>query len=336
MHLDHQQYTKLVMGAYYKKRANNELSLLLAQSTPSKIRQACLHLYKEYCDKKEPQILRKDEQTLRDFFGPAEHGRQFIQLIQDFETDKFRPLDNYLKGNTEKTDERNLELFAWLINFQHRPWVMGNDFQLSDEEIALIKNDIVSPPIPKPPEGRGGEGGRKPEVPIKSEPDNLLDKIIHSMNNWLGEKSKKIIVFFLILVCAGVGYVMWQAKQDKQISFGNTNTGCMYWANDHYEKIPCNEEEKGRLIIPLNEEKMNNFKKITKPDTITERSIGMIYYLKNEGKIEYFTMSGNHPVHINRSLKVLSAYMFGEHLAPKQAIAKDSLAGQKTKFINNK
>jgi hypothetical protein len=47
-------------------------------------------------------------------------------------------------------------------------------------------------------------------------------------------------------------------------------------------------------------------------------------------------MSGNHPVHINRSLKVLSAYMFGEHLAPKQAIAKDSLAGQKTKFINNK
>jgi hypothetical protein len=316
MRLSHPDYIKLVIEAYNKKRANNTLSLLLVQSTPAKIRQACLHVYKELYDKKEEQILRKDEQVLRDFFGPAEHGKQFLQLIREFETDKFRPLDNYLKGNTEKTDNTNLELLAWLINFQHRPYSFDKNFQLSDEELSLIRNNGRSQTISK----LGGEElQREGEVlynSLKNAQDEVLDK--NTVKNKAKERSKRAVIFFLILIiCTGGIYTIWQQK-DKQITMGNTNASCMYWADDHYEKVPCNEDRKDRLILPLNEEKRKNFKRITKEDTITEKSIGIIYYLKNEGKIEYFTTGGNHPVYVTRSLKVLSSHMFDTYLRKKE------------------
>ena len=93
MRLDHADYIKLVIETYHKKRANNELSPLLAQSTPANIRKACLNTYQQRYDK-------KDEQVLIAFFGPAELGTQFLNVIQDCETNKFKPLDNYLKGKS--------------------------------------------------------------------------------------------------------------------------------------------------------------------------------------------------------------------------------------------
>src|SRR5882757_1800934 len=137
MRLNHPDYIKLVIEAYKKKRSNTDLSLSLAQSTPAKIKRECLYVYKERYDK-------TDEQLLRTFFGSAEHGRHFLQLIRGFDADKFKPLDNYLKGITEKTDDKNVELLAWLIDFQHRPYVFDKNVFLSEEELSVIgqpKND---------------------------------------------------------------------------------------------------------------------------------------------------------------------------------------------------
>ena len=141
MRLTQPDYIKLVKAAYYKKQANNELSPLLARSTPANIRQECLNVYKERYD-------RKDEQVLRAFFGPAESGKQILQTIEKFETEKFKPLDNYLKGNTEKTDDKNLGLLAWLIDFQYRPFVFGMEVTLNEDERSIIgrsENDSLKP-----------------------------------------------------------------------------------------------------------------------------------------------------------------------------------------------
>jgi len=138
MRLSHPDYIKLVIEAYKKKRSNTDLSLSLAQSTPAKIKRECLYVYKERYDK-------TDEQLLRTFFGSAEHGRHFLQLIRGFDADKFKPLDNYLKGITEKTDDKNVELLAWLIDFQHRPYVFDNNVILSDEEKTLIGKSTNNP-----------------------------------------------------------------------------------------------------------------------------------------------------------------------------------------------
>jgi len=332
MRLNHPDYTKLVIEEYKKKRANNELSPLLAQSTPANIRRECLNVYQE-------RYHKKDEGMLRAFFGPSEQGRPFLQLIRDFEADRFRPLDNYLKGNTEKTDDKNLELLAWLIDFQHRPYVFDKNVFLNEEELSLIDQAT-----------NGGE--RKSTDPDEDEdfqkkseePRDFLRKEMNgesvenkkktiilsniSKNKTDKNRSKKAIIIFLILIiCIAGTYVIWQ-QQNKNAIIGKESVGCMYWANDHYEKVPCNEKGKG-LIWPLDEDKMKSFKRITQEDTITEKSIGVIYYITINSKKEYYTTNGGHPVYVTRNLKVLSPYIFENYLRKKEALGKDSLAIKK-------
>lgn len=340
MRLDHIDYIKLVIGAYKKKQMTNELSRLLAQPTSSKIKKECLAVCKGRYEK-------KDEQVLNTFFRHAEQDKSLWLVIKGFDADKFKPLDNFLKGVTEKTDEKNIELLAWLINFQHRPYIHYKDFQLTDEELVLINkstddaSDIIQDGIKFGEDGlqESEEGLKDLKNEIEGKP--LLGKFYDSAEIFPEKKTpkknaKRAMLFFLILViCTGGIYTVLHNKKDGQLMMGNMNTNCMYWANDHYEKISCNEEAKGRLMLPLNEEKMKNFKMITKEDTITEKSIGVVYYLSTNSKKEYFTQGGNHPIQVTRNLKVLTRYIYDKYFAKKTA-EKDSLVDSNTKLISNR
>ena len=145
MRLSHPDYIKLVIGTYKKKRAENELSLLLAQPTPASIRQECSHVYKHRFEK-------KDEPVLRAFFGPGEHGKQFLKAIENFELAKFKPLDQYLKNDCSRgISDKSLELLSWLIDFKHRPFVYGKEVILSEEEKRMISGeDAGQAYIPEP------------------------------------------------------------------------------------------------------------------------------------------------------------------------------------------
>lgn len=330
MRLKHPDYIKLVIETYKHRRANDELSPLLAKSTPARLRKVCLNVYKERYEK-------KDEKVLKDFFGPAEEGRQFLQLIENFETDKFKPLDNYLKGLTERTDDTNVELLAWLIDFKHRPQSFDNNVILNDEELALINKPTIDPNepvIPEPGEAcvqnntqtQGTEewnnepvesvvtGSEDPGEPCGKDP----------AANPAGIKLKIAAAVCLTLAIVFGGIYMPQQQGPNKMSLGITNTGCMYWAVDHYEPAPCNDKGKG-LLVPLDEQKMKYFRKITRKDTITEWSIGKLYYIKNNHDIECYTEGGNYPEEPTRTLRVLSQYMFDKYLRKNKPPATDSL-----------
>ncbi len=330
MRLKHFDYIILLMGAYREKRANNTLSHLLSQSSPAKIRQACVHEYMERHDKKGQQAPRKDEQILRDFFGPAE-PREFLQLIRDFDTNRFRPLDKYLKRKNETTDQRNLELLAWLIDFKHRPYSSDNNVVLSEKELSLIEDDGSTEPVPGPEENGLQENSNKPANPLKNETGENGQgfrgslEAVSEKNTGKNKYKRAALIFLILIICTGGIYAVWQQKQAAQMIMGNPNISCMYWANDHYEQVPCNEERKGRIFLPLDEKKINSFKMITKKDTITKWSIGRVYYIKEKGTIKYFTEAGNYPEDLNRPLKVLSPYMFEKYLRKNEVPGKDSL-----------
>lgn len=336
MRLSHPDYIKLLMEAYNKKQANNELSLLLAQSAPAKIRQACLHVYKKQYDNGGPQVFKKDERVLTDFFGPAEHGRRFMELIEDFETDRFRPLDNYLKRPAgKKTDERNLELLAWLIDFKHRPYSYDKEFQLSEGEVAFINNNGENQP-----ELVAEENGLQEEENVaavlsekkteeikynsKQESPNTLPPVPKSITK---NKFKRALIILILIICTGGIYAVWQQTQGGQI-MGSANMACMYWAYDHYEQVPCNAVQKGRILLPLDEERRKSFRRIMRPDTITEWCIGKIYYISDSGKLKFYTGDGRYPEGLNRNLRILSPYMFNKYLRKKEAQSKDSLGEQ--------
>jgi hypothetical protein len=245
MRLNHPDYIKLVTEEYKRKRTDRELSLLLAQSSPAKIRQACLHLYKEYYDKKDERLLKKDQQALRDFFGPAEHGRQFLQQIHGFETDRFRPLDYYLKGKNENTDDKNIELLAWLIDFKHRPFVTGTDVILSEEEIDILRESESNP-------GEKATQSKPEQIDLKHDEETLEaviadeekkslqasedDPVIitensetlstpNSINKPPKKMSKKILLIFLCLLISFAGiYIVLKYDSSTEIPYKNAKT----------------------------------------------------------------------------------------------------------------
>lgn len=338
MRITYPDYIKLLRAAFEKKRVNNDLSLLLAQSAPAKIRQACLHLYRRYYDKGELQTLRRDTQALNDFFGHAEHGRQFIEVIEGFETDKFRPLDKYLKGNIENTDERNVELLAWLIEFEHRPYVYDKNFQLSEDEIAIVN-------------AAGGEVREEPDLhlPEKSVTDKKMEQPDAGMiaasgvktpaeiekgspaesSDFPGKGKRKlklkraIIILLIVVISAGGIYGVWWNRQR------SAHSVCVYWEGDKYLQVPCTEERKGQLVISMDAGKAGRFRRINRLDTMTEWVIGRLYYVRDSNDIKCYNEDGKYPEDMKRSLKLITSRIYQNYILPKKVANSDSLNAKK-------
>ena len=90
----------------------------------------------------------------------------------------------------------------------------------------------------------------------------------------------------------------------------------MYCAGDHYEQVPCKKKFGDTLVIALDPEKLSTFRKITRPDTITKKSLGNIYYVKFNGDREYFTADGRHPVDRKLHLKPITDYIIDRYIEP--------------------
>src|SRR6187402_622208 len=114
-------YQQLVMQAYEQKKLSNTLPHGLMHLSPAKLKDECL----KKCTK---DVNRRDEKVIRDFCGDLNESKNYHVIIQRCDTDKFRPLVNYLKGKSESTDEKNIELLAWLIDFSGRPWELGKEY----------------------------------------------------------------------------------------------------------------------------------------------------------------------------------------------------------------
>lgn len=86
----------------------------LTHPTAAKLRNECLILFKRGLD-------RADTRMLKSFLGWSDKEEIYESAIKRFDPDKFKPLNNFLKKGI-KTDEKNIELLAWLIDFRPRPY----------------------------------------------------------------------------------------------------------------------------------------------------------------------------------------------------------------------
>jgi hypothetical protein len=320
MQLDYYNYTKLLKAEFNRKKISNSLPLSLLQPSPGSVRRECENVCKERYD-------RKDEPALRAFFGPAESERRWMELIKDFPLDKFKPLANYLKGGTENTDEKNIELLAWLIDFRHRPYGFRKNVVLSEEEELVLdkalpdaeENKTDGPPL----DGRLPEENPKEEANLSPSikqiaggrvlsPDIVSESRSPHKSRWI--RTALIIVMIFLFICTVGFFRMWTNQEGTQPFARMPNDGCMYWADDHYAKMPCNEEKKGMLKLAVDMDKMQNFRRIKDEDTITEKSIGKLYYISINSKYEYYTSGGNHPIYNHRVLRILTKHIYNTHL----------------------
>jgi hypothetical protein len=330
-------YTKRVLKTYEEKRNNNLLSQLLMDPTTANIKQECLNVYIERVERGE----KVEENTLRGFFSVPPAGKDFAYLIKKCKPDKFRPLQSLIKREIKKPTQVNVELLAWLIDFIPRPLSLAQKVLGNTNENFGSGSPTIDPKEVKPKadseQNNLDEGKELISTSNAASTGDTLQKRIDDVSvtkredavNFSHKNPNKSIIGvaigLIIVVFLGVAYIIWQQERDKQKALEIVNTGCMYWAEDHYEAMPCNEERKNRLKLPMDPERIKNFKRILREDTITERSIGKIYYIKIDGRIEYYTTGGNHPVDVTRTLKPLSPYMFEKYLFKQKNANKDSL-----------
>jgi hypothetical protein len=317
-------YKNLILEDYHRKKEQNKLPLSLVILSPAKLRDECFKICEGRYDS-------RDLRTLRDFFGVGNGKVEFLRLIDQVDVDKLRPLINFLNGETASTNEKNIELLAWLIDFQPRPFELGRKYERMEEgekeeggmEEGGMEVETKETRDGKQETGENGgmdkggmEEGRMEHASAALslastaplEPAGLVPRKKPGLLKWL--------IPGVIAVVAVSGFSIMKLRDKPPVieQLPALATSCMYWTGEQYKAIPCNTRTGNATVIALDTFQLNNFKKVMQPDSITLKSTGKLWYLKRNKSLEIFTAPGNHPEELNKQLKPLSAYMIKKYI----------------------
>lgn len=240
-----EDYKKEVILEYHKKRKAGTLSNPLMHPSPAQLKMECLKVYNE-------RYSSQDDIILRSFFGLESTDTSFRQLMERTDPDRFRPLVNLLRDRIRDPRSSIIELLAWLIDFNPRPYALWD------------KKDLEPEPVPPP-----------------------TDKLAKF-------KTKKAMAFYGLFLVLGIGLSMVKSKE------------CMYWTGDHYEPVYCNEKIEGAVVIALNEGRVDSLKKIMRPDTLTEYSVGKVWCDSKRKGANFYTAEGEDPEDANKRLLLMT------------------------------
>lgn len=292
-------YQEKVLDAYRNKAERNQLPQLSGIS-PALLRNECLNLYKER------KGNEKDAASLRTFFGPDENKKGYLKIIDEYPTGKFRSLSNFFQGRDVKPDRKNIELLAWLIDFQPRPYQALSGYEISS---SLNKDDLSVEPEKVPDVLDGDFKGPETEAVSDSEREVSLKQATITQTQSENERIsipkkfyKAIISFAAASVVVIASVFLGQKKQ------------CMYWTGDHYEPIAC-DQNVSTPVIALDTFSVSHLKKISDRDTITAASIGKVYYTKVKiDSVDFYTAKGDHPTNSTKRLLPMTQYILDKYV----------------------
>lgn len=301
-------YKKEVFDFYKQKKDASDPSFLLRDLTPASIRKTCLTVFKD-------RFLQKDDWLLKSFFGVPVNKGDYTKKIESLPTAKFRPLQNFLNDPSIDTSKDNIELLAWLTDFEPRPFDI---FEKRRSNSSALPVDT-----PAPTETLEEESTIKPdtykseEIAIqppttKTESGNPSQPVITATQQ--PHTSKNLLPKKVLITAGAVVVIVTTIFLFKRTTLANQS--CMYWNGDRYVKISCNEHMSQVQVIALDTQVLRHFKRITTPDTITLKSVGAVWYIKQNGQLEFFTAEGNHPTDPNIHLRPVTDYIIRKYIHP--------------------
>jgi len=293
-------YTNAILQSYNIKREKGLLSSRLAHPSPAELRDECEAAF-------EKPYNHHDAIILKTFFGQFNNRDEGLRCIKNHPIDKFRPLVKFLKGGINEPKKKNINLIAWLIDFKPRP------FELEKNYTCL---DNADPEIVDAGENTAGTSGVEKNQDLEEQ-----EKVEHQPGQPPKEPSAspakkrgfKIIAGSSVAVALALSGVFINKIKDEPPPARSGH--CMYWAGDHYEPSPCTPKRGDTLLVKLDSAKLFRFKKIAS-ETITKDDIGRVAYVKLDGRIEYYTDTGSHPVYTHKRLKPLTKFMFDKYILP--------------------
>jgi len=279
---------------------DNETIKGLEDPKPKKLREYSLYILAN-------RHSKEDEQMLKLFFDPDNDHGDLEKGIRAFDLDKFKPLIAFMLGRTTKTEDKNVKLLAWLIGFEsYERWRAHRRNSNSLVSLSTMENkDNFSEPTLASDKVKRNVSEPEVEIGIKKR-DNEEEKA--AIKRPLKNGDKKWIVYIIaVAAIAGVIFLVWEWRRPK----------CMYWAGDHYQPISCDKKIEGAMIIALDKDKVAHLKKIAHPDTITRNALGKVWYVKTNGKLEFYTDSGALPTDPLRKLMPMTEYIFEKYVEGK-------------------
>ncbi|MGO4876580.1 hypothetical protein ACEN2P_08260 [Pedobacter psychrotolerans] len=329
-----EDYQDLVLATYRKKCEERKLHLNLLKPTVVKLKKECIKKYDASDEAKD---------VFSDFFDKDKMD-DISLILSKADPGDFRPLLNHINGATKRTDEKNSELLAWLIDFQPRPsttyYKSFDKDRLSDiEEVIDVSDDKIQTDTTEGNDAlEQNQKEKESNRDIAQEKQNysnekvikIIDESTDKDIEQLCDNDKKkekgveildpvieigyesrfsyryiILACILLLFIGSTSFVAWETSP-ASIRMPKADEGCMYWNEDHYEPVKCNTQMANATIIPLNLKKLQRQRKINLADTLTSYSLGKVWYKGFVKNHEFFTDSGAYPLDTQRVLKPLS------------------------------
>ena len=92
----------------------------------------------------------------------------------------------------------------------------------------------------------------------------------------------------------------------------------MYWTGDQYQSVGCSVKVDHAAVIALDKEKLVGLKKINRLDTITEKDLGKVWYVKiRQDSAEFYTDSGTYPLNNKKKLMPMTSYILNKYILHK-------------------
>lgn len=266
---------KEALKAQYSNQKLGIYANFLMQPTPARLRDLGIILFKENKN-------QNDKQIFQSFLG-FEFEANSIQKIKN-ETDKFKPLATFLKNETELSDYNAADFLAILVGFEIRPY--SKFLHQGDTEVKRFYNE-----------------------PIEKE----LIRTSDQQYNILSVKKSKGKLIAVVAGCVGLLLGSYVVKNEVFPA-----KECMQWNDDHYEEVVCEGNKVGFADInPIFEknEDLLDFKKIEVCDTTTffKSDQPIVWYIKQNGKCEYFNAPGLHPIS-GKPLRPITKHIIETHV----------------------
>lgn len=265
----------------YETEKMGEKSYFLLQPSRAKLRDLCFEIFKENSN-------ATDANCFKAFLG-FEFSSESINKLKIL-TDKFRPLETFLKGETDLTDLSSVDMTAILINFEPRPYLkFCKSGVLDSMEVEQVNHKLPS-----------------------SESEYEVSYFQEKAENKKSFPRQAILVIAILLVTVMglLGYQMWNKNE------------CLLWNDNQYELVDC-ETEEAHFFQSVDKKPYSKsllaLRKIEVSDTTTffRREKPQVWYCKSEKRIDYFNGPGFHPVN-GKILKPITNYMVEKYVLKKE------------------
>lgn len=293
-----EEYKEAVKSQYEIEKNGNH-SAFFIKLTRTNLRKLCVEIFKNNNN-------LDDLKSFSSFFGFDFDPTNTYKLKREAETNKFRAIEKFFKGETDLTDVEGVNIAAILVNFKNRPYLKYSKLCDQNQDKLNIENIETKSETLEPTEmavalKQSEEEENKLEIPSI----NTVPPKINTKNKFY----KRYLLITLILMMLSFSiYKITTAHKD-----------CMEWKNDRYIEVDSNTGTNDSINqgtkIPY-DESLLKIRKITPVDTTTYFKNGKatIWYCKDsEGNLELFNAPGYHPI-TNKPLRPITDYIIEKYI----------------------